>query len=772
MFEAKENYFTLDGKPVYVYSGEIHYFRIDPSLWSKHLERAKEAGLNTVSTYIPWSWHEYEEGKFDFEGKTHPQRNLSGYLEEVRKAGLLHSVRIGPFSNAELKGEGLPKWLLDEHDEIYSSGEGIQNLPHTTIVSYIHPVFREYVRKWYDRVIPEIAPLQISSGGNIALVQLCNEIGMIHWVNGHGDYSEPSTKMYQDYLKNKYSSIKELVKVYPGSSFKDFSEIKHIPLRQSYGWQDLWDWADYFRNYFADYYEYLFKLARERGVTTPVIANIPQFIDFDVRGRGFASPMTTSFYRYIPDKVENVVYGGAYQMRRMDYENFHDVMITTQVVKSLTDYSNPVLCAELQTGIMRDKPRLYPSDVELNLKTSMASGVNGVNCYMFSGGANPDNIGMFGTRHEWQAPVASDCTKRAHFSVLKEHGNLVKTFGREIAETEPVFQTALGLYNPYYATEFLKYDDCSWLIYARDRYFFDGIGRLLNLGNINFKIVDLLKKELDPSEFEHLWVFSLSLMDEDTQKKLADYAEKGGKLVLFPELPENDLAGNKCTVLTDRLGITPAEKVSSSHVYLNGEKESFMEGVSTIVDVKGDFKELARVENKICAVSKQVGGGKFVFLGMPFAHYYDYQINMIKDIAKEELGIKENVKINPYDVVGFLRWSSEHGFLFLMNYHQQDFTVDADIDIPEKGIKQTHKAIAVPSRTAKVIPVNVKISDDVKIKFSTAQINAYAINGDEIELDLKGARGAEETVTVENRGEEKVFSHVLKDELERVKFRL
>ncbi len=49
-FSIKENNFYLDGKKVFVNSGEIHYFRIKRELWDKHLDAAKEAGLTTVST--------------------------------------------------------------------------------------------------------------------------------------------------------------------------------------------------------------------------------------------------------------------------------------------------------------------------------------------------------------------------------------------------------------------------------------------------------------------------------------------------------------------------------------------------------------------------------------------------------------------------------------------------------------------------------------------------------------------------------------------------
>jgi len=65
---AKDGAFTLEGRRRFLFDGELHYFRVRPELWRSGLERLKAAGMNAVSTYIPWVWHEPEEGRFDFTG--------------------------------------------------------------------------------------------------------------------------------------------------------------------------------------------------------------------------------------------------------------------------------------------------------------------------------------------------------------------------------------------------------------------------------------------------------------------------------------------------------------------------------------------------------------------------------------------------------------------------------------------------------------------------------------------------------------------------------
>lgn len=42
--------FLLDGKPVRILSGAIHYFRVVPEYWRDRLLKLKAMGLNTVET--------------------------------------------------------------------------------------------------------------------------------------------------------------------------------------------------------------------------------------------------------------------------------------------------------------------------------------------------------------------------------------------------------------------------------------------------------------------------------------------------------------------------------------------------------------------------------------------------------------------------------------------------------------------------------------------------------------------------------------------------
>ncbi len=79
--ERTDGYLLVDRKPFYLRGGEIHYFRLKKEDWRHRIETLKQTNMNTVSSYMPWFWHEPEEGIIDLEGKTLPERNLRLFLE-------------------------------------------------------------------------------------------------------------------------------------------------------------------------------------------------------------------------------------------------------------------------------------------------------------------------------------------------------------------------------------------------------------------------------------------------------------------------------------------------------------------------------------------------------------------------------------------------------------------------------------------------------------------------------------------------------------------
>nr|WP_321152624.1 beta-galactosidase family protein [uncultured Acetatifactor sp.] len=157
VFEIRDNFY-LNGKPVKIISGAIHYFRIVPEYWRDRLEKLKAMGCNTVETYIPWNLHEREKGEFCFEGILDIERFV-GLAEEL---GLHVILRPSPYICAEWEFGGLPAWLLRE--------DGMR-----LRVSY--GPFLRHVEEYYKVLLPKLAPLQCTKGGPVILMQVENEYG-------------------------------------------------------------------------------------------------------------------------------------------------------------------------------------------------------------------------------------------------------------------------------------------------------------------------------------------------------------------------------------------------------------------------------------------------------------------------------------------------------------------------------------------------------------------------------------------------------------------
>ena len=92
-FIVKEDRFILNGIPINIKSGSVHYSRVPRAYWRDRLERAKALGLNAITTYVPWNFHEEEEGRFDFS----TDRDVYAFVDEAHKLDLLLILRIGPY---------------------------------------------------------------------------------------------------------------------------------------------------------------------------------------------------------------------------------------------------------------------------------------------------------------------------------------------------------------------------------------------------------------------------------------------------------------------------------------------------------------------------------------------------------------------------------------------------------------------------------------------------------------------------------------------------
>ncbi|WP_418359849.1 beta-galactosidase [Sphingobacterium detergens] len=169
---------TIEGKDVYIYSAAFHYFRCPEDLWRDRFKKIKEAGFNTVETYVPWNWHErhiprdmQDQSKFDFS-------DLKRWLKMAQEEfGFYTIVRPGPFICAEFSGGGYPRWLAKYRPEnlegFWLRGNDEQHIA--------------WSQHWFDAVCKELKDEQIThkvkGKKGIIMIQIENEYDA-HWTPG------------------------------------------------------------------------------------------------------------------------------------------------------------------------------------------------------------------------------------------------------------------------------------------------------------------------------------------------------------------------------------------------------------------------------------------------------------------------------------------------------------------------------------------------------------------------------------------------------------
>ena len=151
-FTIGKSTFLLNGKPFTVKAAELHYTRIPAPYWEHRIEMCKALGMNTICLYVFWNIHEQTEGQFDFTG----QNDIAAFCRLAQKHGMYVIVRPGPYVCAEWEMGGLPWWLLKKKD---------------IVLRTLDPYFMERTAIFMKEVGKQLAPLQITRGGNIIMVQ-------------------------------------------------------------------------------------------------------------------------------------------------------------------------------------------------------------------------------------------------------------------------------------------------------------------------------------------------------------------------------------------------------------------------------------------------------------------------------------------------------------------------------------------------------------------------------------------------------------------------
>lgn len=521
---AREGRYFLDGRPTLLRAAELQYFRIPAEQWAESIDKLRAAGCNSIATYIPWSWHEPEEGAYDFTGRTHPQRNVVRFLELVRDAGLIFLARPGPFIYAEYQGFGYPAWLsgvIPEALALKPNGKPA-SAAHYQLYSLLHPAYLGKVHAWYAAVADLLRPFL---NDPVVSWQLDNETGMIYSIRvGDVDFNPDTVARYRDYLRTRYRKPRILSRFW-ASRVSAFDAV--VPPGVGSKHVEMNDWQEFFEIWIAGYLDQLRLMVRELGIELPLAVNEPAEYLSPQNPR--LKSKTGDFYGY--DTYAKLT-GGPHTLDFPFATSHHPLRY-----QQFESETSPLTCWELGTGWWDWRAEVSPAATVQAFGAALAHGLKGYNLYAAQDGMDPGGFAFKfgGLLDETGAP-----TKRMEVVAR------LQTFA---ARYEDELTASTEVRDPIAYLEYLPYArihpqsvfpvPVPGLIEPL-RYFASfamaGFHALLQTAGYNVPFVDLeATDQPEMGRYGAVILPSCGYLDREQYRKLELYTRRGGNLITFPE---------------------------------------------------------------------------------------------------------------------------------------------------------------------------------------------------------------------------------------------
>jgi beta-galactosidase len=298
------------------------------------------------------------------------------------------------------------------------------------------------------------------------------------------------------------------------------------------------------------------------------------------------------------------------------------------------------------------------------------------------------------------------------------------------------------------------------ITHQREIVLFDMIARGLSLTHRYFNAVEINSGDLDVTRIPLIWVMMEKQCNADTQQKLVDYVNQGGKLILAGRMCVEDFNGAECTILRDAIGINQINGdlpfVSSLINVLNYQDVP----VSFLETYSGKFDEVfaTRENGDIAGFIKFMGKGKVMMFGAAMAANTLDDLDIVHQMAMKMDCPSPFILSNWADVR--LSRGENGSFLFINNY--QDDLVETTIEYKEE-VMFGGNSVLLPARSGLILPIDWRLNKDVKIHYVTSEIVEIADDGSTIiiktaqdeffaEITLQGYR-CEQSSTVKKTAE-------------------
>ena len=723
-FEIKNNQYWFNGQPIFVQAGEFHYYRTPPEEWRHRLGLLKDAGFNAVATYIPWLWHQIEEDWSDFNGHSHPMRDLAGFLDLADEMGFLIIPRPGPYIMAETRNEGVPPWVFENYPQTAFID---QNGKDHNIVSYLHPDFLNCVCKWYKAIFQVLTPRQITRGGKIIMIQLDNEMGMIHWVRNIIDTNPDTIQRFADYIAHA-SEINHQDR-YPKENLADYLKDSILHPDEETDPMIVEDYRRFYRAYLEEYAVFLINEAEKNGMEVHPVINIHGFMN---GGKTF--PIGLSQLIDVL-RLPGVISATDVYPTFIGEGNIHELYMVNEITKALQNPDQALFSIEFQSGGNLDFSNTQTSFYDLHTRLCISSGMRAINHYLFFGGENHPVLSPF-KRHDWGPPVRIDGSLREHYHRYPKLSNALAAYGEDLLTAEPQYVTTIGFQLDYFMTEVnneTTKESTKVITHQRERILFDQLARGLTLLHRPFNTIDLDREELNPEETPVLWVMMEKQCHPATQQKLVDYVEQGGKLIMAGRMCVEDFEHEPCTILQDVLSINYIED------YPPFETQNII--IFDHIDVptwfvetyQGDFVEVfARdKENAVIGFTAAIGHGTVHMLGASLPIVTLAELAIVEKLA-DRVDCPAMFKMTEW--VDARLSKGENGSFLSVNHYKDD-PIDTLIYYKDESLTGDN-LIHLPARQGAILPIDWRLNDDILIHYLTSEVRQITMDEEQVIIEL------------------------------------
>ena len=664
-FDFDKKGFMIGGKRDFLIGGEIAYFRTPREDWRRRMRLFKKAGGNAITTSVPWSIHEPEEGKILFDDVDY--RCLTEYLSIAKEEGLFVYLRPGPLIYTELFGGGVPMWLYEKYPQVQlrsADGKDIDNM-----LSYLHPIALEKFREYYEKFAEKIKPFLISAGGPVAMIQLDNELAGIHTWSGTLDYNEESMGflredgLYTQFMKERYKEIGALNEAYK-TEYTAFSKIdpRNWKLEGRERARAEKDYHDFYCWSLTVYAGKLLKWLREFGVDTPVTANA-------------ANAYLLNYMKELSEEMKDEKFFigfDNYYALDVNWANFHPTpkwyMRNVYAVDAMRAMGYPFTVLEMQAGAYADIPPVLAEDLYQWYMMNLGLGMKGVDYYIFTGGENPEWMGSTTDIYDYQAPVTADGKiRKTYYALQAFHRFMAKN--KWLVNAERVNSVQVGVeWQTMRGNGYAQFADVPETLATEDR-LIKGLSVSLFSSCYSYNFAFLTEK-LDRNR--PLVVMSPEVMSEKAQKNIVSFLEEGGCAYILGTLPSLNDSFASCTILRDYLGEieempNPSKKPA---VLLDGQRVFYVtcpRALKKIPEGAEVFAQDADGQYTLGFCMKK-GKGKVYYLSGQWLTTDMVQVHAMEKVLKD-LGAKPCVEhSNPSVYATMLSDGTNYG-VFLMNLY-------------------------------------------------------------------------------------------------------